>query len=493
MFGLNKETKLTREEARQALMQALKDNDTEAFAAAQVALSEAIAAEVREEYDARFAEMREDRDSRILSARGMRQLTSDEKDFYQRLRSASASADPRQALSGSDAAIPTTIIESVFEDLRQNHPLLSRIRFQPSAGKVKVIIGTDGYQTAAWGALNSAIVQAMSAGLQALDVNDNKLSAFIYVPKDALELSPEWLDSYVRECLYEMYANGLEYDIVVGTGKDMPIGMNRDVSPQASVVGGVWPVKNTVAVTDFSPATVGNLLSLISLDGNGKTRAVRDVILLVNSQDYFQKIFPATTIMAPDGTFRRDVLPFPIDVIQCEALDTGKAVLGIAYRYAAVATGAERVDYSDEYQFVEDARTYIVKGFAGGRAKDDNAFLYLDISGVVPFIQNVATVDAKTKSSVNTLAALRVGANTLTPAFAAGTTSYTLAVSTGASEVFFAAPADAGATLLMKKGSTVVDNGDIIEFAAGETVLTCKVTPENGGTTKTYTVTVTAS
>ena len=45
----------------------------------------------------------------------------------------------------------------------------------------------------------------------------------------------------------------------------------------------------------------------------------------------------------------------------------------------------------------------------------------------------------------------------------------------------------------MKKGSTVIDNGDVVEFAAGETVLTCKVTAENGSTTKTYTVTVTAS
>ena len=491
MFGLNQTA--TRDEARQALMDALKANDTEAFAAAQVALSDAIAAEIREEYDHRFDELREDRDARVRMARGERQLTTDEKSFYQRLIKASSSVDPRQALSGADAAIPTSIIESVFEDLRQNHPLLSRIRFQPSTGKAKVIIGTDGYQTAAWGALNSAIVQEMSAGLLALDVNDNKLSAFIYVPKDALELSPEWLDRYVRECLYEMWANGLEYGIVVGTGNGMPIGMNRDVSPTAAVVGGVYPEKSTVAVTDLSPATIGNLLSLISLDGNGKTRAVRDVILLVNSQDYFQKIFPASTIMAADGTYRNDVLPFPMDVIRCEALSTGKAVLGIAYRYAATTAGGERVEYSDEYQFVEDNRTYIVKGYAGGRAKDDNAFLYLDISGVVPFVQQVVEVDGKSKSSTATLATLRVGASALTPAFAANTTSYTKAVSADASEVLFAAPSDAGATMLIKKGSTVINNGDVVTFAAGETVLTVKVTAENGSTNKTYTVTVTAS
>lgn len=485
--------KTDREAIRARMTQALRDNNAEAYTAASMELSGSIAEELREQYDARFDELRQDMDSRILAARGVRQLTSAERDFYQKMLTASASADPHQAFTGADAAIPTTVIEAVFEDLRRDHPLLSRIRFQPTAGKAKIILGTDGYQRAAWGELTSAIVQEMSAGLVAMDANACKLSAFIYVPKDALELSPEWLDTYVRECLYEMYANGLEYGIVAGTGNGEPIGMLRDVSPTASVVGGVYPAKNTVAVTDFSPATVGNLLSLIALDENGKSRAVRDVILLVNHQDYFSRIFPATTVMADDGTYRRDVLPFPIDVIPVGCLDSGKAVLGLAYRYAATVAGADRIDYSDHYQFVPDQRTYIVKGFGYGRAKDDNAFLYLDISGITPYVPQVVSVDGKTKSNVATLSALRVGANTLTPAFDASTTSYTLAVSTGASEVFFAAPADAGATLLMKKGSTVISNGDVVEFAAGETVLTCKATAENGSTTKTYTVTVTAS
>lgn len=485
--------KTDREAIRAKMTQALRDNDAEAYAAASMELSGSIAEELREQYDARFDELRQDMDSRILAARGVRQLTSTERDFYQKMLKASASADPHQAFTGADAAIPTTVIEAVFEDLRRDHPLLSRIRFQPTAGKAKIILGTDGYQRAAWGELNSAIVQEMSAGLVAMDANACKLSAFIYVPKDALELSPEWLDTYVRECLYEMYANGLEYGIVAGTGNGEPIGMLRDVSPTASVVGGVYPAKNTVAVTDLSPATVGNLLSLIALDENGKSRAVRDVILLVNHQDYFSRIFPATTVMADDGTYRRDVLPFPIDVIPVGCLDSGKAVLGLAYRYAATVAGADRIDYSDHYQFVPDQRTYIVKGFGYGRAKDDNAFLYLDISGITPYVPQVATIDGKTKSNVTTLSALRVGANALTPAFSASTISYTLAVSTGASEVFFAAPADAGATVQLKKGSTVIANGDVVTFAAGETVLTAKVTAENGSTTKTYTVTVTAS
>ena len=81
----------------------------------------------------------------------------------------------------------------------------------------------------------------------------------------------------------------------------------------------------------------------MAADPNGKPRQVRDVILLVNPQDYLQKVIAATTLMAPDGTYRNDVLPYPMDVIQTAALPRGKAVIGIAYRYLAMAGTSPRV------------------------------------------------------------------------------------------------------------------------------------------------------
>ena len=483
------------EAIRADMMAALQNNDTEGYYQALNSMMEAKAAEITEAYEADIEAVRSETNSRILAARGRRQLTSEERDFYERVKTVSASDDVKQAMTGSTLAIPTTVIEEVFEDLRQNHPLLSRINFQPMTGNAKVILGTDGYQTAAWGALTSAIAQQMSAGLQALDANLNKLTAFIYVPKDALKLSPEWLDRYVRECLYEMYANGMEYGIVYGTGKNMPIGMARQVGEGVTVTDGVYPLKETIAVTDLGRDSIANLLSLMALDGAGKSRPVNDVILLCNNQDYFGKVMPATTFQAPDGTYRRDVLPYPIDIIPCDAVPTGKAVIGIARRYFAGVTMNEngRVEYSDEYQFLEDARTYVVRGYGAGQAKDNNAFLYLDISGLVAANWQVVNVDGKTKSSVNTLSALKLSGLTLSPTFAAGTTAYTATASTGGKSMIYAAPADAGATMLIKHGTTVKNNGDELTWAAGSNSVTVKVTPENGGTANTYTITVTAS
>ena len=483
------------EEIRTAMMKALREDDTDAYYQSLENLMAAKAAEITAEYQASIDALRDENDSRILAQRGRRILTSEEKAFYEKLKTASASMDPKQALGGSTLPIPTTVIEDVFEDLRTNHPLLSRINFTPLTGNAKVIVSTDGYEKAAWGALTSAIAQESAAGLAALDISLNKLTAFIYVPKDALKLSAEWLDRYVREVLLEMYANGLEYGVVYGTGKNMPIGMARQVGSGVTVVDGVYPLKDAVAVTDLGRNSIANILSIMALDDNGKTRPVNDVILLCNSQDYFGKIMKATTFQAPDGTYRRDVLPYPIDIIPTEALPANSAVIGIARRYFAGVNVANdgAIEYSDEFKFLDDARTYIVRGYGDGRAKDNNAFQLLDISGLVPAQWEVVNVDGKTKSSTATLNTLKLSGLTLSPTFASGTTSYTSTASTGGSAMIFAQPSDAGATMLIKLGTTVKSNGDELTWAAGENVVTVKVTAENGSTTKTYTVTVTAS
>ena len=100
---------------------------------------------------------------------------------------------------------------------------------------------------------------------------------------------------------------------------------------------------------------------------------------------------PATTLMAPDGTYRNDVMPYPMTIIQSGALARGEAILGMAYRYFAAAGSATKgkIEYSDDYRFIEDERVYLIKAYANGMPMDNNAFLYLDISGIM-----VDTADA---------------------------------------------------------------------------------------------------
>lgn len=490
---------MQRTDIREKMMQALKDNDQQAFVDSFNQMMESIGDEIKQQYEEQVEGLKSQMDSQVLANRGVRQLTTKEKDFYQKFGDAIKAKDPRQALANLDVVLPETVLNAVFDELQTSHPLLSRISFTYTGAAIKMLMNTNGYQTGVWGKLCDDIVQEITSGFKEVDTGLFKLSAFMPVCKAMLELGPEWLDSYVRQVLYEVWANGLEVGVVAGTGNDQPIGMTRQVGDDVQVSGGVYPEKTKIAVNDLTPATLGNLLSLIAVDSNGKSRNVRDLILIVSPQDYFQKVMPATTQMTPNGTYQNDVLPYPISIIQSPAVKNGEAVLGMGYKYFAAAGSSTsgNIEYSDHYHFLEDERVYLIKGYANGFPMDNNAFLHLDISGLRPLTYRVTVVDEPTPSNDATLSALSLGSVSLTPAFDSKTTTYT-ASTTNATNTVTATPANAGAKVVITNKGTAGDaveipNGTAATWQAGTNTLTITVTAEDGTTTKAYTVTVTKS
>lgn len=485
---------LSREEIRGLLQKAIRENDTEGFYRAFDQIIECINQDIQQRYDAQVNDLKQEMDSRALAQRGVRQLTNKERDYYQKVAECMRSKDPKQALANADLVMPETIMNAVFDELQTRHELLSLIEFIPTTGLTEMIMNTNGYQEAVWGKLCDDIVKELVSGFETIDMTLLKLSAFIPVCKAMLDLGPEWLDDYVRQVLYEALANGLEAGIVAGDGNEKPIGMNRQVGKGVTVTGGVYPEKAKISVTDLQPGTIGNLLSLIAVDPNGKPRTLRDVVMIVNPQDYFQKVMPATTLMAPDGTYRNDVMPYPMRIVQSMALDRGEAILGIAYKYfAGVGMGKEgRIEYDDSYHFLEDERMYLIKLYANGFPMDNNAFLFLDISALQPAIWKVEQVTPATPSNNAALSDLKIGSLTLDPAFTSETTTYTTTTS-NATNTITATPADAKAAIEVKVGEAEVDNGSAATWQEGSNTVTIKVTAADGKTTKTYTVTVTKS
>lgn len=489
-----------RDELRAKMQQAIKAGDVDGFFASFDDMQHEIERDIKEQYQEALEGARSETDSRVLAARGVRQLTSKELDYYNKLSQALKSRNPRQALTDLDVVMPETVIDSVFENLQTEHPLLSRINFISTNAAIKFLYNTNGYQEAQWGQLCDEIVKELVSGFKEIDTGLFKLSAFMPVCKAMLDLGPQWLDNYVRQVLYEAFSNGMEAAIVNGDGNNKPIGMTRRVGDGVSVSGGVYPLKEAIKVSDLSPATLGNLISLMAVDPNGKFRRVTDLILVVSPQDYFQRIMPATTVMSPDGTFRNDVLPYPMTVIQSAALDNGEAVLGMGYRYfAAVGSSPSgNIEYSDHYRFLDDERIYLIKGYANGLPLDNNSFLRLDVSGLQPAVLKVQTVEAPAADNDATLSALTIGTLTLSPTFASATTSYTT-TTTNATNIVRAVPTHAGATIeIVNKDTDGTDtaevaNGTAATWYTGSNTLTITVTAADGETTKAYTVTVTKS
>lgn len=384
-----------RAQARAAFQQAVNAGDEAAFTQAFDDMMQVVADDIRQEYQQQLDTLQETIDSQVLTARGVRQLTSEEREYYQAFAQAAASDNPRQAVENLKVTMPRTVINSVFEDLRQNHPLLSEIDFVPTGGAIQLLMSTDDYQAATWGDLCDEIIKEISSGFQAVDTTLFKLSAFIPVCKAMLDLGPEWLDRYVREFLYEVYANGWEAGIASGDGKGKPIGMNRQVGKGVTVTDGVYPEKAKIKISDLYPETIGGLLAQLAVTPSGKTRNVKNVIMVVNPVDYFQKLMPSTTVAGADGAYRNDVMPYPVKLIPSPSVAQGEARFGLGKRYFAATGSAKdgKIEYSDHEKFTADKRMYLIKGYGNGMPKDNNSFLNLDISDLKPTMFRAVLVE----------------------------------------------------------------------------------------------------
>ena len=371
----------------QQMNDAIANNDPDAFAEAFEKLSMNIQENILNE----VAAQQQAADTMVLAGRGVHQLTSEETQYYQAVIQAMKSSNPKQALTDLEVVMPKTVIDRVFEDLTQQHPLLDAIDFQNTSGLIEMYLNTDEVQLASWGKLCDTITKELSSGFKQINMGLKKLSAFLPVCKAMLDLGPAWMDRYVRDILTEAVYNGLEEGIIAGTGKDQPIGMIKKVGDDVEVSGGIYPDKETLQVTSLDPVTYGGLLAKLAVTPKGKNRIVQNVIMVVNPSDYFTKVMPGTTIMSPAGTYVNNILPYPTTIIQSVRVPKDKAILGLGKKYfMGIGTAKSgKIEYSDQYHFLEDERVYLTKLYGHGEPVDNNAFLVLDISKLKPAVLKV--------------------------------------------------------------------------------------------------------
>ena len=378
-------------EIAQRISDAASKGDTEAFEKGIQDLFQNIHDEILEKAES----LKGSADSAILAQRGVRQLTSAEKAFYDKFierAKAAGESNPMMSLTNADKTFPITIIQQVMEDMKQAHPLLAAVDTVNVTGATKLLLNTDAGEACTWGALEAAVATEIDSGFKEIDLSQFKLSGWMPISIDMLELGANWLDSYIRTCLSEALALGFENAIVTGTGNNMPIGMDRSVADDVSVVGGVYPQKQAIAVTGFDRASYGALVAQLAKTQYNKPRAVTGLILVVNPFDYFSVVMPATTVMSPDGKYVNDVLPVPTQIIQSVAVTQGTAILGMGKKYFLGVGGKRGIQFSDDYKFLEDKRYYKTVAYANGRPKDNNAFLRLDISNLTPTYLEVKEV-----------------------------------------------------------------------------------------------------
>jgi HK97 family phage major capsid protein len=460
------------------LNQAMKDGNEEAFQQAFTEytdiLQEAVMAEAKGLVQAA--------DNTILAGRGVRALTSIETKYYEKVIEAMRSSDPKQALTLIDETLPTTVIDAVFDDITEAHPLLSEINFQNTGILTEILISNnDGRHLATWGKLCDTIVKELTAGTSVINLEQNKLSAFIPICKAMLEIGPVWIDRYVRTILLEAISNGLENAIIAGTGVDQPIGMMKDPNGVFHPQNG-YPDLVAVPLSEITPETYGGILAALAVGPNGLYRTISEVLFICNPVDFYTKIMPAVMYRLPDGTWASR-FPFPTKVIQSVYVPTNKAVIGIGRRYFfGLGTGkGGKIEYSDHYKFLEDDRYYLTKLYGDGKPLDSTSFKVVDITAirpVAPIVRVADYVDARLSAMTLTdelTAAVNFGVfNENIHAYSAAIADDEVAGDNNVASLTVTAN-DPNAVIVVKNGSNVVtaaNDAYALTLNAGANVIT---------------------
>lgn len=311
-------------------------------------------------------------DERVLMERGHNVLTSEEKRFFTNLVEDEADLDTYK----EEVILPETTVLRVFEDMQSERPLLSKINFQLSGIKTRIIAG-DPEGAAMWGEIFGKIQGQIQANFREYTFSQNKLTAFAIVPKDLLDFGPEWVERYVRLQLAEAMGAKLEEGIVKGNGavQNQPVGLIKDMVKDED--GNITSVSDkevkgelTFADAKTTVNELSKLMNSLSVKENGKRINISGKVSLLVNPDQLFAIQAKYTIQNANGQWVTS-LPFNLDVLPSEFVEVGTVIAFVPSRYYAMYKGATQIREYGEVLALEDANVYIAKQYAHGMP-DDN-------------------------------------------------------------------------------------------------------------------------
>lgn len=313
-------------------------------------------------------------DNAILQSRGQNVLTNEEKTFF------------NAVIEGGfteEKILPTSTQDRIFDDLVKAHPLLQAIGIQ-DLGAVTKFIYSNATKAYAWKDLFGEITGQANAAFTEESFTQLKLTSFLVIPNDMLDLGPTWVERYARTLLVEIISVGLEYGFVNGRGaaQKEPVGLMKNVDATTGAVTD----KTASGTLTFAPSDKGeivagelyNVISALSVDAKGEAVNVAGkVVMVVNPTDAIAVQF-RNTIQTASGQWVT-ALPYNIQVVESAEVPAGKAVFFVKGRYLAAIAGGYRLKKFDQTLAMEDATLYTVKQFANGKPADNKAALVYNL------------------------------------------------------------------------------------------------------------------
>ncbi|EAF4336987.1 phage major capsid protein [Listeria monocytogenes] len=354
------------EEKRTAFVNAIKNEETqETQNKAYVEMVDAMAADIM---DQAKKEARQEADQYISASRTDKNITNEEIKFFNDIN--------KEVGYKEETLLPQTVVDEIFEDLTTEHPFLASIGMRTTGLRTK-FLKSETSRLAVWGKIFGEIKGQLDATFSEEESIQNKLTAFVVVPKDLENFGPVWVKRFVVTQIEEAFAVALESAFIIGDGKDKPVGLTRKVGKGTNVVDGVYPEKVASGTLTFasSKVTVNELTDVYkyhSVKENGKPLNVAgEVTLLVNPTDAWDVKKQYTSLNA-NGVYVT-ALPYNLNIIESLFVPEKKAISYVAKRYDALVGGALNISTFDQTLAFEDLNLYAAKQFAYGKAKDEKA------------------------------------------------------------------------------------------------------------------------
>lgn len=285
------------------------------------------------------------------------------------------------------ALLPEETVNQVFDELVQEHLLLSIINFKNAGARLKALTVKTEAGTAYWGKISDEIKGQLDATFEEKGFEQNKLTAFVVIPKDALKFGVTWLKQFVMEQIKEAMSVALEDAIVNGTGESKPVGLIKDLSKgtvQSDRVVYSTDKESLASLATLTPETAPKLFAPVmkhlSVSEKGKSLKIAgQTYLLVNSTDYYELLAKFTNLNA-QGVYTA-VLPFGIQLAECTAIASGKAIAFVANRYDAYIGGGVALEEFDQTLAIDDLQLVTAKSYWYGKAKDNHVSALLTLAG----------------------------------------------------------------------------------------------------------------
>lgn len=364
------------EEKREVFTDLVKNNaDKEEQDKAYIDMINAMAEDVQ-----KAAEEAADNKFNQLNAYASQGLSAEEIKFFNEINT--------EVGYKEEKLLPQTTIDRIFDDLVAERPLLSEINLQTAGMRLKFLT-SETHGVAVWGKIFDEIKGQLNAEFGDEEAIQNKLTAFVVVPKDLKDFGPVWVERFVRLQITEAFAVALEAAIVAGDGNDKPVGLNRDVSEDVAIVGGVYPEKTAVGTLTFASAqaTIDELTGLmkyLSTKENGKSVTIDGRVVLLVNPTVAWEVRAKYTHLNLNGAFVT-VLPFNLRILESEFVAADKVIAFVNNRYDAYVGGGIGIKKYDQTLALEDLDLHVAKQFAYGKALDNKAsVLYnLDVTPIV--------------------------------------------------------------------------------------------------------------